>query len=169
MKKRKGLRLAFLVLLLIAVVAQFLPVDRSAPAVDPSQDFVSVTDPPAQLGQLIKDACYDCHSYETQYPWYSYIAPVAQWLQGHIDEGRQHLNFSIWTTYNAKRMDRKLKEAIHEVKEKGMPLNSFTWVHSEARLSDVQRAELTDWFQRFRTGAGSDRNGDGDEEAEESD
>ena len=164
--KRRKFRTALLVLLLSVVLVQFLPVDRSAPAVNPAQDFVAVTSPSPQLGQMIKDACYDCHSYETEYPWYSYVAPVAQWLQGHVNEGRKNLNFSIWTTYSAKKTDKKLKEAIEMVKEKEMPLQSFTWGHPEARLSDAQRTEITDWFQKFRTSADSDRN-QGEEDGEE--
>lgn len=153
MKKRRLFRTILLVLLLILVLMQFLPVDRSAPAVNPSQDFVAVTNPPAALGTLIKDACYDCHSHETEYPWYSYVSPVSQWLQGHINGGREHLNFSVWTTYSAGDADHAMEEAVEVVEKKEMPLKSFTWTHPEARLTDAQRKELAGWFQSLRTGA----------------
>lgn len=167
MKKRNLFRTIFLVLLLLVVAIQFLPVDRSAPAVNPSQDFVSVTNPPAAVGTLIKEACYDCHSYETEYPWYSYVSPVAQWLQGHIKEAREKINFSIWTTYNAEDADKAMEEAVEEVGEKKeMPLKSFTWTHPEARLTDAQRKELTDWFQGLRTGASGNGGEEEDDEAE---
>lgn len=166
MKKRRWFRIIFLVLLLIVVLIQFLPVDRSVPTVNPSQDFVAVTNPPAAVATLIKQACYDCHSYETEYPWYSYISPVAQWLQGHVNEGREKINFSIWTTYSAADADEAMEEAVEEVGEKKvMPLKSFTWTHPEARLTDAQRTELTDWFRKLRTGA-SGNGGDEGEEAE---
>lgn len=153
MKRRSRFRTIFLILLLFLVAIQFLPVDRSAPPVDPSQDFVAVMNPPGLLKPLIKDACYDCHSHETEYPWYSYIAPVAQWLQGHINEGREKVNFSVWTTYSAEDADHALEEVVEMLEEKEMPLNSFTWTHPEARLSDVQRTDLVAWFKTQRTSA----------------
>ena len=156
MKRPRRIRTIILILILVIVLIQFLPVNRSAPPVDPAQDFVAVTNPPANLGILIKDACYDCHSHETEYPWYSYVAPVAQWLQGHVKEGRENLNFSVWTTYSAEDADGSLEEAVEMVEEKEMPLKSFTWGHPEARLTDAQRAELVQFFKSLRTGA-SDR------------
>jgi len=167
--KRRRFRTILLILLLVIVLIQFLPVNRSVPQIDPSQDFIAVTHTSADLGRLIKDACYDCHSYETEYPWYSYVSPVSLWLQNHINEGREHLNFSIWATYPANRADHKLKEAVEHVKEKEMPLNSFMWMHPEARLTDTQRADLAAWFQGLRTGAGEDNRSRQSEEEEEND
>jgi hypothetical protein len=150
MKKRKRSGLILLILLLVVVLIQFLPVDRSVPEVVPTQDFLVVTAPDAYLRMLIKEACYDCHSYETEYPWYAYISPVSQWLQGHVNNGREHLNFSIWATYAHEDEDHALKEAAEMVETKSMPLKSFLWVHPEARLTDVQRTELAEWFTSLR-------------------
>jgi hypothetical protein len=157
-------RLILPIILLVLVLIQFLPVDRSVPAVDPVQDFVAVTNPPAALGALIKDACYDCHSYETEYPWYAYISPVAQWLQRHINHGREHMNLSIWTTYTPGDTDHALEEMVEMVESKNMPLKSFTWVHSEARLTDTQRVELAAWFESLRDEGVRQEGGDEHEE-----
>ena len=165
MKKRNRLRTIFLILLLLLVAIQFLPVDRSTPALTPAQDFLAVMNSPGQLGPLIKDGCYDCHSHETEYPWYSYVAPVGQWLQGHIRKARKQVNFSVWTTYSTEDADHALKEIVEVVKEKEMPLKSFTWMHPEARLTEVQRTELATWFQGLRTGA-SDNNAEGNSDDE---
>jgi hypothetical protein len=152
MKRRRNVRTIVLLILLVVVLIQFLPVDRSAPPIDPAQDFVSVMRPPEGTARLIRDACYDCHSFETEYPWYAYVSPVAQWLQGHIKEGRKHMNFSIWATYPADDQDHSMKECVEMVEEKAMPLKSFTWAHPEARLTDAQRSELVEYFKSLRTG-----------------
>ena len=150
MKKKRILRMIVLVLLLVAVLIQFIPVDRSVPDVDPSKDLLAMHEAPSGVVNILKDACYDCHSHKTRYPWYSYIAPVSMWLQGHVDHGKEHLNFSEWGDYDADRRDHKLEEIAEEVEEKYMPLNSYTWGHPDARLSDEQRAELVAWVNTLR-------------------
>lgn len=167
MKNRKKSILLGLVALL--VVIQFFQIDKTNPPYDAANDFMSIEHPPAQVAELLKNACYDCHSYETKYPWYTYIQPVAWWVKGHINGGRKHLNYSRWGEYSAKRKDHKLEEMEELVKEKEMPLNSYTWAHSEARLTDEQRTSLITWFKetRDRLGYSGGENGEGNREAEE--
>jgi len=153
--KRRLFRTILLLALLMLVAIQFLPVDRSVPEVDPAQDFISATQPPAQVASLIRDACYDCHSYESEYPWYAYVAPVGQWLQGHIKHARKQVNFSVWTSNTQKKSDHALEEIVEVLKEESMPLKSFTWMHPEARLTQEERQELVMWFDGLR---GMDKN-----------
>lgn len=143
----KTLRRILLGLLAILVVIQFFQIDKTNPDTNPEEDFLYLTAPPTELGMLIKDACYDCHSHETRYPWYTYVQPVAWWIKDHIDEGREHFNLSVWATYDAEKRAHKLEEAIEEVEEGHMPLPSYTWVHGEADLTDAQRREMTAWFE----------------------
>ena len=150
MKKRRITRLILLALALVLILIQFIPVDRSVPEVDASKDLLAIHEAPAGVVAILKDACYDCHSHETKYPWYSYIAPVSMWLEGHVDEGKEHLNFSEWADYDAERADHKLEEMAEEVAEKHMPLKSYTWGHSEARLTEQQRTELVTWVNTLR-------------------
>lgn len=150
MKKKRTLRLVLFVLLLALIVIQFIPVDRSAPEPDPAQDLLALSNTPQEMQSLVRAACYDCHSYETEYPWYAYIAPASMWLQGHINEARDHLNFSTWTVYDAEEADHKLEEVAEEVGEGHMPLQSFTWLHPEARLSEEQRNAIVDWAEGLR-------------------
>ena len=147
MKSGKLIRRIALFLLLALIVIQFIPVNRSAPEVDPSQDFVSAYEMPSDFYTLVKNACYDCHSNEVEYPWYAKVAPVNFWIQDHVNEGREHLNFSIWGSYDIERRLHKLEEMAEEVEEGHMPLNSFTWMHPEARLTDEQRDDLVGWFE----------------------
>jgi cytochrome c553 len=78
------------------------------------------------------------------------VAPISWWIRHHIDEGREHLNFSTWAEYDADEQDHKLEEAVEEIKEGEMPLSSYTIVHREAKLSDTDRRELADWFASLR-------------------
>jgi len=134
---------------LVVIGIQFIPRNHEAPEVNPVEAF-SADNAPSELA-LLKAACYDCHSNETEYPWYAYVQPLALWLDHHVEEGREELNFSTWNTYSIKEMDHKLEESI-EMMEKGeMPLKSFTWTHPEARLSDAERTQLTAWFAKLRT------------------
>jgi hypothetical protein len=102
--------------------------------------------PPTEVGNIIKMACYDCHSYKTEYPWYSYIAPVSWWIGHHIEEGREHLNFSIWGKYTDKKSLHKLEEIIEETEEGEMPLKSYVIMHGSAELNKEQITALTNWF-----------------------
>src|SRR5210317_2087752 len=81
------------------IIIQVIPVDKSLPSSDPKNDFMVVNQTPEAEMILIKNACYDCHSNNSIYPWYSKIAPINMWIQGHINHGRDELNFSLWDSY----------------------------------------------------------------------
>ncbi len=134
----------------VLLLIQFIRIDKTNPPVDASQDFIQLTNAPAEVAQIMKDACYDCHSHETAYPWYTNVAPVSWWVKNHINDGRRHLNFSVWGTYEPKKADHKLEECYEEVEEGNMPMDSYTWAHAEARLTDTQREQLVSWFKSLR-------------------
>ena len=131
----------------ILVILQFFQIDKSSQPVDTTQDFIAMTNPPVAIKGLLESACYDCHSGTTHYPWYSYIQPVGWWLSHHVEEGQEHLNFAVWGSYNEKRQKHKVTECMEEVEEGEMPLNSYTWMHGDAKLSQSQREELIAWFK----------------------
>ena len=136
---RKVLRWLLLGILLALIVAQFVPVERSNPPVE------AEVPAPANVRAVLHRACYDCHSNETRWPWYSHVAPVS-WLVAHdVHEARKHLNFSTWNQYNPKRQTRKLNEVWEEVDEGEMPLSYYLAVHRDAALSDADRALLREW------------------------
>ena len=122
-------------------IAQFVPIDKTNPESDPAQDFLALSNPPAHLATIIKDACYDCHSNHSKYPWYSNVAPISWWIKGHINEARKHLNFSDWSTYSTKKANHKLEEAVEMVEEHWMPILSYKLTHPEGRLSSEQYTE----------------------------
>jgi hypothetical protein len=99
---------------------------------------------------ILERSCYDCHSNHTRYPWYSNIQPVAWWLQHHIDEGKEHLNFSAFKTYTPAEMDHKLKEIEEVIEENEMPLWSYRLIHQKAKLSEAEKNNLLKWVKESR-------------------
>lgn len=137
-------------LAVILIIIQFFTIDKTTPSTSPSSDFLVVTNLPTNIATILKSACYDCHSYDTQYPWYSNIAPVSWFLKKHINDGRHELNFSIWDDYTTKRKDHKLEEASELILEKDMPLPPYTWLHEKAQLSENERTLIANWFDKIR-------------------
>jgi len=129
----------------LLLVIQFFRPDTSVPNVYPSRDIRNMLQPPADVTSILETACYDCHSYETRYPWYNQIAPVSWWLANHVREGREHLNFNTFGTLPAEDRAHALEEIVETVEKGEMPLDSYTWTHADARLSDAQRATLVAW------------------------
>ncbi|MDY3352241.1 heme-binding domain-containing protein [Riemerella anatipestifer] len=136
---------AILGLLLI----QLIPIDRTNPPVNEKDNFVKVENTPKEVEMLLKKACYDCHSNETKYPSYAYIAPISWSIKHHINEGRKHLNFSVWNTYNEYLKKGALEGSIETIKRHEMPLKGYVAQHPEAQLSQKQRQLLQDYFQKL--------------------
>ena len=107
--------------------------------------FIAETNPPNEVLKVMKESCFDCHSNSTRYPWYNSITPINYWLADHVKEGSKHLNFSKWAEYSLKKKEHKMEEVFEVVENKNMPLDSYTWTHSEANLSDVQVKLIVDW------------------------
>ena len=112
-------------------------------------DLLATSTISEEVALVLKTACYDCHSNETKYPWYSYITPFSWFIFDHVREGREELNFSEWTDMTDRRQPRKLKEIAEEVEEDHMPLSSYLLLHGEARLSDAQKNVLISWAESF--------------------
>lgn len=102
-----------------------------------------------QVRNIMRTACYDCHSMETQYPWYTWITPVSWFVFDHIEDGRDELNFSEWANFEKRRKVHKLKEIGEEVEEGEMPLESYTPMHPEAKLTNEQREILIQWSKEL--------------------
>lgn len=138
-----------LIIILVAfVIIQFFPIDKTNPPVDKGMDFISIKNIQPEIANTIRTSCYDCHSNETQYPWYSSIAPASWWLKNHINEGRSHLNFSIFATYEPKRQIRKMEECVEMLEKHEMPLESYYLGHQDAKLTDAQRKDLIKYFKK---------------------
>lgn len=151
MKKHFTLKKTGLSLLGLLLVAQFFRIDKSTKPVDNATDFMAVNHVDSEIAVVLKTACYDCHSNQPSYPWYTNIAPVSWWIKHHINEGSHHLNFSDWGIYKSRRKDHKLEECVEMLEEGEMPMSSYTLLHADARLSETQKQMLIVFFNSLRT------------------
>jgi Haem-binding domain len=136
---RKSLKIAGLVIVIVLILSQAIRIDRSNP---PVRSDISAG--PA-IQPILRRACYNCHSNETVWPWYSRVAP-ASWLVGSdVSEGRQLLNFSEWGSYAADVRSRKLAGITKEIQEGEMPPWYYSIAHSESRLSQSERDQIVAW------------------------
>jgi len=136
----------------IFVIIQFFRIDKENPEVVPRKDFITQETPPESVQTMLKNACYDCHSNETKYPWYSNVAPISWWLADHIEEGREELNFSEWADYPLKKQIHKMEECWEMLEEGEMPLESYLITHSEAELTSDQKEMLIEFFKLMEHG-----------------
>lgn len=139
-----------LILLLILVGIQFFHPEKNQSLKAEPGDIFAHYPASDNVKQLVKTACYDCHSNNTTYPWYSNIQPVAWWLNDHIIEGKKELNFSEFAAYTSKKADHKLEEAVENIEKHEMPLESYTLIHHDADLTDAQRDTIISWMKTTR-------------------
>lgn len=130
-------------LVVILVGIQFVPIDRTNPPVK------SEVDAPDEVAAILQRACYDCHSNETRWPWYSRVAPTSWLVAGHVQEGRGEINFSEWPTFDFELQEHAYRDIEEQIDEGKMPLRSYTLVHSDARLSQEDRETLLRWARSF--------------------
>lgn len=114
------------------------------------QAFISQYAVNDEISGILKTSCFDCHSEKTNYPWYHNIQPIGFWLNDHIDEGKHELNFDSFSYYSLKKQLHKLDEVEEMVEHDEMPLNSYLWVHSEAKLSEDQKSKLISWSKELK-------------------
>ncbi|MRH99922.1 cytochrome C [Kriegella sp. EG-1] len=146
----KLLKKILLGLLLVLVVLQFFRPEKNTTQGDHTRLFLAETNPSNEVKLILEQSCYDCHSNNTLYPWYNNIAPVSFWLSDHIKDGKKHLNFSEWESYDTKKKDHKLEEIVETVTDQEMPLKEYTWTHNDARLTDEQRNDVVIWAKSTR-------------------
>lgn len=141
MKKSKAIIISIPVIIAAFIGIQFIPVEKTNPQV------TGDIDAPAEVHAIFKRACYDCHSYETKWPWYSKIAPASILIASDVNEGREYLNFSIWKDLSEEG-HQNLKQKIWEKVSKGeMPLPQYKLAHSEAKLTDADKEIIKKWSE----------------------
>lgn len=147
---KKILKRVFQLLLVAFIAIQFFrPAKNKAEGAN-ANDITTKYAIPDNVMAILKTSCYDCHSNNTTYPWYSYIQPVAWWLDDHIKEGKKELNFSEFASYRIGRQYRKLEEINKQIKEGEMPLESYTLIHRNAKLNADQKLVIANWVVSTR-------------------
>ncbi|WP_196892423.1 heme-binding domain-containing protein [Aureivirga marina] len=131
----------------VLVIIQFFRPDKNT---SNEVSINKITDVPPHIEQILKTSCYDCHSNNTVYPWYSNIAPVSWIIANHVNDGKKHVNFDEWKTYN----DNQRKHNIHDLEEvimeNSMPMSSYTILHKNAVLSDKDKKDLLEWINTLK-------------------
>lgn len=141
------LKKILLVLLAAFIVIQFIHPKKNT-AEGPQPNYIgNAYTVPEDVKSILAKACNDCHSNNTVYPWYAKIQPVDWWLTDHVNDGKKHINFDEYTHKSLRYQYHKMEETIEMVKEGEMPLESYTWVHKDAKLTDEEKIKLTGWAE----------------------
>ena len=138
------------VVLVALVGIQFFPAKRNQNDAIPTTDFNKIYDVSESLETILTTSCYDCHSNNTNYPWYNKIQPITWFLENHIEEGKAELNFSRFGTYSKRRKRNKLRSIINQIEKDEMPLSSYTLIHRDAKLSKDEKENLLNWLNQLK-------------------
>lgn len=147
----KILKFVFIFVLAVFIIIQFFSIDKTNPEFDKTSDLIVSENPPSEIAQIFRSSCYDCHSNETIWPWYSNIAPVSWMLKQHVEEGREKVNFSYWSEMEKNEKLFAIEEIIEEIELGEMPLPAYLLAHSNAKLTEEQQQLLIDWLRSQQT------------------
>lgn len=145
MKKSSFVKTGAGCIILLLLVIQLFDTDKNISAASSEQAIEKHYQVPAYVKGLLKTSCYDCHSNNTAYPWYNNIQPVKWWLADHVNSGKRHLNFDEFTAYPKEKKLKKINEIAETVKSGEMPLDSYTFIHHHAKLSNADKSEIEKW------------------------
>jgi hypothetical protein len=147
---KKILKRTFQILLLVFIIIQFIRPEKNKAEGISKNDISTLYPVPANVQSILKTSCYDCHSNNTVYPWYAKIQPVTWWLNNHIQDGKKDLNFSEFASYRIRKQYKKLEEINELVEKDAMPLDSYLWIHKDAKLNEQQKLVLANWVSAVR-------------------
>ena len=142
---RRFLKVLALSVAILFASVQFVRPNRTNPPVDQAQAIESHLSVTPEVAAIFERACKDCHSNQTDWPWYSHITPVSWFLADHVEHGRKELNFSVWSSYDRDQADTLLNDICREAKQGTMPLSSYTLLHRSAKLSPRDVQTLCAW------------------------
>lgn len=142
----KAYRKIGLLLMVILIVMQFIQPKKNTAEGLGENDISKVYEMPKDLHQMLITKCYDCHSNNTNYPWYFHIQPIGWWLAAHVYEGKQHLNFSAFKNYEEKKAKHKLEELAEVADDRSMPLSTYTMFHKNTALTTEDEQAIKRWL-----------------------
>ncbi|MBE9599548.1 heme-binding domain-containing protein [Pedobacter sp. MC2016-24] len=144
------IRKALLILAIIILLIQMFRPEQNISASAPANAIEAHYPVSKRIGALLRSSCYDCHSNNTVYPWYSKVQPFAWWLRSHITEGKRELNFDEFNSYDNKKKKHKLDEVVEMIEKNEMPLSSYTLIHKKAVLSSQEKNEIIAWAKELK-------------------
>ena len=147
---KKMLKWGFVVLVVLFLGAQAFQPDRTNPPVDETQTIYASLHVPLEVRSILERSCNDCHSHQTIWPWYSYVAPTSWLTASDVQTGRRMLNLSTWGTYKKSRMLNKLDQISDQLSDGKMPLRKYLLMHPNAKLSKAEVDLVTSWAEKER-------------------
>jgi hypothetical protein len=146
--KRIFKKILFIGLIIFLLMQLYQPARNLGYGQDITANFTKIYNVPKNVKTILRTSCYDCHSNYTNYPWYSNIQPARFFMESHIKEGKEELNFSEYGNYSQRKQNSKLKAISKQIKLNEMPLASYTLIHKNAILSSSQKQEVMDWIEK---------------------
>lgn len=146
----KVLKFIAWIALIAFVVIQFFPIDYNQSETVPQTDFMLVNKVPVTVEKSLQVSCYDCHSNNTDYPWYSKIQPSAWYLEDHIKNGKKELNFNEWGNLSDRRKNSKLRSIIKQIENGEMPLDSYSLIHRDAIFSKEEKEAVLNYMKTLK-------------------
>ncbi len=142
-------KIFFIGLIIFLLIQLYQPAQSIVFEQDITANFTKAYNVPKNFQMILQTSCYDCHSNNTNYPWYSHIQPIRMFMDSHIKEGRENLNFSEWGNYGNHKKKTKLNQIAKEIKSNEMPLTSYTLIHKNTKLTANQKKEVLDWIAKI--------------------
>ena len=140
-----------LAILIVVVAIQFIqPARNNNNGQVLATDIIKTFPVPDRILDVLKNSCYDCHSNNTRYPWYSFIQPGGWWMASHIKDAKADLNFSDFGSYSNRKQQNKLKSIAKSIQDETMPIKPYLIIHTDAKLSKEQKALVLDWINKTR-------------------
>ncbi len=143
-------KILFIGLIIFLLMQLYQPARNESFEQDITANFTKVYNVPKNVEAILRTSCYDCHSNNTNYPWYSNVQPVGFFMEHHIKEAKEDLNFDEWGKYSKRKQENKLDRIVKQIKSDEMPLASYTLIHKNARLTTVQKKEVMDWISKIK-------------------
>ena len=143
-------KILFIGLIIFLLMQLYQPARNESFEQDITANFTKVYNVPKNVEAIVRTSCYDCHSNNTNYPWYSNVQPVGFFMEHHIKEAKEDLNFDEWGKYSKRKQENKLDRIVKQIKSDEMPLASYTLIHKNARLTTVQKKEVMDCISKIK-------------------
>ncbi|PWA10111.1 heme-binding domain-containing protein [Flavobacterium laiguense] len=136
-------------LIIFLLIQLYQPARNESLEQDVTTDFTNAYSVPKNVETILRTSCYDCHSNNTNYPLYSYIQPARFFMERHITEGKENLNFNEWGNYSNRKQKNKLDRIAKQIKSSEMPLASYTLIHRNVILTATQKEEIINWINNI--------------------
>jgi hypothetical protein len=147
---KKALKYIALFLLAALIIIQLFRPEKNRKEGEAVYHISKAYATPDDVTVILKKACNDCHSNNTRYPWYANIQPAAWWMNNHIKEGKREINFDEYISRSLRYQYKKMDDVIEQIKDNEMPLQSYTWIHKDAILTEVEKNTLINWANTIR-------------------